>query len=567
MPIMINCTCGKALRAPDAFAGKRVKCPACGSQVTVPDAAPAKAAAAAPRPARTPTAPANAAPELVRFSCECGKAMQAKAEYGGRLARCPACGENVLIPSANGSPDTRLRADRPTPVPKKTPAPPPPEEDEEDIPELEEVAEREDDFEEERPSKRRAAARNGDADFEGEEEDERPRKRGSRSVKVQKKSGALLWISLSVAAVLLLGGGTALAWIFLKNSSGAVDDLAFVPGNVQGIVSLRLGEAGATPLGKQLVDQLPPAAKAQLNTGMGLAEVDRMTMVFFNVQTNLAADPSEAFWIVLLASQPMSKDAVFKGAGDTFAEQKTNDGKVYYIPSNPNNQSLWFVSDRIVIAGKPAALQRAMHLPPSPASGPLDDAIKEIRSKQHQIVAAFAPSPEMAPRPDAPAAPFMKPFQPLLETTLVKLTADLDQGISSELTLKFASEDKAKAAKTAADQLKALMALMPGAPPGAKSDPTAPLKDALKNLAVEQSGSSISTKVSLDGPAVMAMVQGAAAGLAGRPNPGAAAAKGFPLRPGAAQKGTTAKQAAPSTTSRRTAPTTRKATPPVTAKQ
>jgi hypothetical protein len=42
MPITVQCEkCGKRLKAPDAAAGKRVKCPGCGGPVSVPAAAPA----------------------------------------------------------------------------------------------------------------------------------------------------------------------------------------------------------------------------------------------------------------------------------------------------------------------------------------------------------------------------------------------------------------------------------------------------------------------------------------------------------------------------------------------
>jgi hypothetical protein len=44
MPIAIRCACGKTLAAPDQYAGRRVKCPACGKTLTV-----ASKAAAEPR--------------------------------------------------------------------------------------------------------------------------------------------------------------------------------------------------------------------------------------------------------------------------------------------------------------------------------------------------------------------------------------------------------------------------------------------------------------------------------------------------------------------------------------
>ena len=60
MPIRVRCSCGKTLAAPDAAAGRAVKCPGCSATVKVPSpsAAAAKTATAtAARPTPTPTPP------------------------------------------------------------------------------------------------------------------------------------------------------------------------------------------------------------------------------------------------------------------------------------------------------------------------------------------------------------------------------------------------------------------------------------------------------------------------------------------------------------------------------
>ena len=59
MPIQIRCKCGKSLNAPDAAAGKAVKCPSCQSTLKVPAKTAAGAAAptaqkSSPKPAATP---------------------------------------------------------------------------------------------------------------------------------------------------------------------------------------------------------------------------------------------------------------------------------------------------------------------------------------------------------------------------------------------------------------------------------------------------------------------------------------------------------------------------------
>jgi hypothetical protein len=57
MPIRVSCECGKQLQAPDAAAGKKVRCPGCLAAVAVPAQAPAPPKPAAGAPARPPKSP------------------------------------------------------------------------------------------------------------------------------------------------------------------------------------------------------------------------------------------------------------------------------------------------------------------------------------------------------------------------------------------------------------------------------------------------------------------------------------------------------------------------------
>jgi hypothetical protein len=90
--MVFACSCGRQLRVPDDFAGKRVQCPNCSAIQTVPE--PASAITASPLPAM-------ARPAFVRFECVCGKVMQAKADFAGRNTRCPACQSTLVIPHAS----------------------------------------------------------------------------------------------------------------------------------------------------------------------------------------------------------------------------------------------------------------------------------------------------------------------------------------------------------------------------------------------------------------------------------------------------------------------------------
>ncbi|QEF98812.1 hypothetical protein Mal15_28690 [Stieleria maiorica] len=87
MPIQIKCQCGKALAVKDQFAGKAVKCPACGQGIKVPTAAGGKVAAAtgqAAPPAQAIGAAAAGNPMNDLFDEE---------GFGTNIAAvCPSCG-------------------------------------------------------------------------------------------------------------------------------------------------------------------------------------------------------------------------------------------------------------------------------------------------------------------------------------------------------------------------------------------------------------------------------------------------------------------------------------------
>ncbi len=179
MPIQVSCQCGKQGRVPDEYAGKKIKCSACGSFMAVPRAGKAE-------PAKKPSAPA-AKPALIKFPCpECDKPMQAKAEFAGRKVKCPSCQSAVAIPNPEEevepeeemeeeeSPRARIQTGK-SPAGKGA-KPPAKEEDEEGV---EEDREEADEDEDEQPRKKKSR-RDADEEEEDEEDEERPRKKSRR---------------------------------------------------------------------------------------------------------------------------------------------------------------------------------------------------------------------------------------------------------------------------------------------------------------------------------------------------------------------------------------------------
>lgn len=83
MPIAVGCQCGQRFAAPDHLAGKQVKCPKCGSPLSIPSGNPAATAPPQPQMPAAPTAPAAAPRD---FFAEAGFAANAP-----NMTNCPAC--------------------------------------------------------------------------------------------------------------------------------------------------------------------------------------------------------------------------------------------------------------------------------------------------------------------------------------------------------------------------------------------------------------------------------------------------------------------------------------------
>ena len=101
MESVVTCVCGKSFRAAPHLAGKRVKCPSCGTPIDIPHNPPDKAdkkhAVPSHRPAGT-SQPANQVERQV--TCACGKSFRAAPHLAGRRVKCPSCGGSIDIPQA-----------------------------------------------------------------------------------------------------------------------------------------------------------------------------------------------------------------------------------------------------------------------------------------------------------------------------------------------------------------------------------------------------------------------------------------------------------------------------------
>lgn len=441
MPITFSCSCGKNLRVGDEHAGKRVKCPSCGKAVAVPAARKAAESQPAAPKAQGGTATATApSGQAVRFGCECGKQLQAKAELAGKRIKCPSCGTTLLVPGETGLQTTKP-AKKPTPVDEMTP-----------------------------PPKQRREQAAPDLGDEAEEEQPRPRKKG----KPAKKAPLLLIIGAGVAALVLLAGGGFGGWyLFLREpekpkvppgppvvtpkppvEKTLTADLDLVPRDAAGFASARVAKIWESPLLRNLRGFLDPIIAEQLKEaqekgGLTPADVDRATLVV------LDANQDSVFAIVSL-SKPCDKAKILAWLAPD-AQEKEHQGKKYH---EGKESALYFVNEQLVVASTPPMMPRFLdkQAKPSP-TGPLNDALKLASGDHHLVIGGNTATQATADlRKQVP--PEFTQFEALLDAQNGYLAASLGTDLQLELQATFPDEARAAKAKQALDGVMALARLV-----------------------------------------------------------------------------------------------------------
>jgi hypothetical protein len=468
MAIQFRCRCGRQLRAADGSAGRQVRCPGCQEIQVVPEAAAVQEA-----PVPEPAAPA---PRMVRFDCDCGKRMQARAEFAGQPTRCPACGEVVTIPEAD---DDRL-AEAVSARPRRSDGPVSP--------------------------------------FQDREEDEVSGGR-ARSRRKPAPARVLVWPWVAAAATLLVVGGGVTAWLVWSGGSetppdrksgdkqpgGLPADLAMVPGNSLGVISVRVADWWKGPWGQQVQQQaaaLGGMEKLQQELGgWSPADVERLTVVFptRNAQEVIA---------LVTVNKPLDQGKILAQfvPGARPAEEA---GQKYH--SN-GKLALSFEGERTVVVGPPGAFMAFLRRDPQPvSSGPLRDALQFAAEGKHQVVAAVVPPADVLQALKNTPALGKEPRQrdlvlPLLDVQSAMATADFGDGVRLDLRGKFrdaAAAGKAKEsigkllwmARAALGQYKDQAAKGPGGAQAAALFDKA--ERVLNSLPVDQEGSDVHITVNL----------------------------------------------------------------------
>jgi hypothetical protein len=444
MPIPMQCSCGKQLKVPDAYAGRRVKCNACGQSLNVPGGSPASGAEA----------------DTIVFACGCGRQMQTRAEFAGRTVKCPGCGQGVMVPAAapagGGTPFTFGQA------PGGAGGGPP-------------------DFGFTRSAQEEAALA------------PRRRKRGS----------GLLWTFVSLAALLVLAGLALGTWLFLRGSSA---DLALVPADAQAFVSIRVADLWASKTGEDFQKQMPAGQKkmieeVQKQAGIGIADVERVTLVITDLEKQQA-------WAIVTLSKALDIPQFAKAMGLEVDPWKYKDRTIQGLRRGGQERaSLYPLTSKVlVMAPDGPAMKNALdQLDRKKTDGPLAGPLRQAPGRSH-IVAGLAQPGSLAKKalaagmgPDAPD------FKGLDDLKVVSLVANLGSStVDLEATGTFGSEQSASAFKGVLDFMKGPLQkqvdqMKQNAKGGLKElQQTADMLDAiLKSLVIEQKGTDVTVKAKL----------------------------------------------------------------------
>lgn len=471
MSIAFRCGCGRSLRAPAEMAGKKTKCPGCGKVVAIPAGNGEVAAGAPPQKAAAGTSPV--------VTCKCGKKIATKAEWAGKVIKCPGCGEKVKVP---GGAATAVQAAAPKPaaaVAKSTTS---------------KKRSRDDDDE--------------DEDFDEDEEEERPKKKKKK----KKKGSPVLWYALG-------GGGLLLVLIivgifmFMGRRSPPPQAKAkqpapasapaptpeapppppagpslveFLPADAFAFLHTREGALMKSPSGKKLRALAPKEAEqagAEIYSKLGIGRDDAVESALILMNAPNGPDVVDSSYVLMASTKPFKLDALEAGfqVGPVpvkFTKKELNGKPAYVLPLKELKLPVPLPDENMAIAahllnpnvlivstenGMNSWLGREVA-----KDGPLADSVKTVAAEPTFFFLAMRMPEQVNQFRDSPEAEQVKA---LLEANQLQLSLQEDKTIRLGLRLKFPDAEKATKGKETIENLLGGVRLMAGGfkkglPPG-----------------------------------------------------------------------------------------------------
>ncbi len=406
----------------------------------------------------------------ISVQCSCGKTLKVDEKHRGKKAKCPACGNSLIVEEKDAK--TKAKTAIQTKEPKRKPAPKP---DDDADP---------DDAPEDRPSiKRKKKAKGGSKMllYAG----------GGCSV--------LLFLTCCLAGV---GGGV---WYLLMG--GAAEDMAFVHDGVAGFTSFRAADIWKSTVVQDQLRTMDKDAKKDMDDkvkemetkiGLKIDDLERMTFIIRTIDITKAKPD---FGAVIKTSKPMDRkkiiEVVAKEKNDKEKEVKHEGGTIYVFGQDgkgKDSMALFFPSDQILLMCEKEQtvkdfLRDSKKANKNPA---LVRGIQMASSGKHQFVAAFELKKDLMdkiPAEMVKQAPNLKSMNGLI------FAGTLTKDLALEMILTFPSADNAgKAKKDVDDGLVMIKGFMKM---GGDKAPAAAGKF-LDSLTVEQRSAEVAVKGKLD---------------------------------------------------------------------
>jgi Protein of unknown function (DUF1559) len=396
----------------------------------------------------------------ISLKCSCGKTLKVDEKHRGKKAKCPACGNTLLVEEQDA--DTAVQAEEPT--------------------------------------KPRAAAR--DDDDEDEPEVRKPIKK-----KAAAKSNKMMYIIGGGCGLLLLltccvsGVGVGVWYFFFR---GGDDDLQYVHEGVAGFVSVRAADIWKSPIVQEQLKQLPPAVKKEMDDKLkemetkGDMKIDDLERITLIVRSTDIMNPDIA--VAMKTSKAMDRKKIIAAMAKEMNQKERevkHEGETIYVFGGGgvnNSAALYFASDRVMLmTEKEEKIKNFLRQVKKPAKHPaLTRGIQMVSSGKHQLVVAFELKKDLMGNipPD-----IVKQAPNLPMTNGLILAGTLAKDLSLEVVLTFASNEVAGKAKTDVDSLvtlgKAGMKALP------KDAPAAVVKF-MDSITVEQRSAEVLVKAKMD---------------------------------------------------------------------
>jgi hypothetical protein len=402
----------------------------------------------------------------ISLKCSCGKTLKVDEKHRGKKAKCPACGNTLLVEEQDA--ETAVQA--------------------------------------EEPMKRRAAAR--DDDDNGDEDE--PEVRRPIKKKAAAKSNRMMYIIGGGCGLLLLltccvsGVGVGVWYFFFR---GDDDDLKYVHEGVAGFVSIRSADMWKSSVVQDQLKQLPPEMKKGMDDklkemetqgGLKIDDIERITLIFRSTNIKEIMKDNLDFAAVLKTSKAMDRKkiiaAIAKDLNQKEKEVKHEGGTIYVFsgPGAKGPSAIYFASDKVVLtAQKEESIKDVLRQAKKPAKHPaLTRGIQMTSAGKHQLVVAFELKKDLM----ANIPPEMKEKAPnLAETNGVILAGTLANDLALEAVLTFATQDVAAKAKKDTDSLVAEAKLFikgPKAPPAAGKF--------MDSITIDQRGAEVVVKAKME---------------------------------------------------------------------